>query len=77
MKIYEDKVFIPIKWTFCSDGQTLRSSVVGGYQAEIFKSVLTIIDINGQRISSKCCNSRKVGMQMARNQIARFLGSTI
>ena len=63
MKIFEDKVYIPVRWGFCSNGRTLRSTVVGGLQGEIFKSTLRIINSQGIEIYKHYVGTRKYGMK--------------
>lgn len=74
MKVFKDTISIPIKWTFACDGQTLRSTVVGTYQAEIFKGVLTIRDVSCQLCTKYNVSSRRYGMIKARNMLRSWIG---
>lgn len=73
MKVYESQVVLPITWTFASDGRTLRSSVVAGHQAEIFKGQLTIRRPCGAVIVSTFCQSRAKGIKLASKLLKKVL----
>lgn len=74
MKTFEDRIIIPIKWQFACDGQTLRSTVVGGLQAEIFKGKLTIRDVSDKIYSTWEVGSRRYGRIKARNVLSDWIG---
>ena len=52
MKSFEEPITITVVWRFSSDGQTLRSTVIGGYQGEIRKSMLRVYGPGG--LYSEC-----------------------
>lgn len=75
MKTFEDSIKIPIKWSFSCDGQILRSTVVGIYQAEIYKGVLTIITYGGINVGTYKVGTRRYGMIKARKVLSQLLMS--
>lgn len=74
MKVFEGKLVIPFTWTFSGDGQVLRSTVVGGYQAEIHKSRLRISSRHGYEVYSGYCKSRENGMRTAEKVLTTIVG---
>ena len=63
MKIFKSTVNVPIEWGFCCDGETLRSSVVGGLQGEIHKKTLRIINRQGVEVYNRWLGTRKYAMK--------------
>jgi hypothetical protein len=72
MKVYNKTVSVPIEWKFCSDGQTLRSTIVGPFQCEIFKGHLKIFT-RFATIREEYCGSRAAGMKLASKRLASLL----
>jgi len=73
MKVYKSQIKVPIEWKFASDGQTLRSTVVGGYQAEIRKGILSFFTKNGLQLSVEI-STRRYGMKRANAIFAALMG---
>lgn len=73
MKTFEDTVEVPVEWTFCSDGRTLRSTVVCGFQGEIYKGQLKVICSNGSTYSEWTVDSRDKGMKKFKNVLRELL----
>lgn len=76
MKIFKRNIELKVEWSFACDGQTLRSSVIGGYQGEIYKSYLTIVNgASGGVVSRHYVGSRQYGMKHFGKKLAEFMGS--
>ena len=74
MKEFRQNISVPIRWTFLRDGQTMQSSMVGRYQAEIYKSHLTVMFYDSHGVlEHRFCGSRAKGMKLANKIISRLL----
>ena len=75
MKTYKSILKVPIEWGMCSDGKTLRSTVVGSHQAEIFNKTLFIesYQYSCSNRTSEPCGTRIQGMKLAEKRLVALL----
>jgi hypothetical protein len=76
MKVFEETVSIPVRWTFSAEGSVLRSTVTCGYQGEIHKSRLKVIGPDGRVYSEWAVGTRAYGMKKF-NNVIRALASGV
>lgn len=74
MKTHVQTITVKLKWSFFDGGLGCRSSVVGGYQAEVDTYNIRIYDTSGQIVvNMPRGGGRKIGMERAARRIGKLI----